>query len=78
MYVLYEKYCDKISYETFKKIYKHKTYLNIEPTVAEYPDNAAFSNQFCGNGKLNYAEVCELREKYVQGIYWKTVYKDYK
>ena len=39
MYVLYEQFSDKISYETFKKCYKHQTYKNLNPTVEEYPNN---------------------------------------
>lgn len=78
MYLLYEKYCDKITYGTFKKIYKNKTYLNIEPTVPEYPDNMTFSEQFSTTAKLTYEDVCELREKYAKGIYWEKAYEEYK
>lgn len=78
MYVLYELFCDKISYESFKKIYKHQTYLNIEPTVEEYPNNIQFSGQFSSKAKLDYQEVCELRKKYFEGIYWKEAYKEFQ
>lgn len=78
MYILYDLYSDKISYEAFKKIYKHQTYTNIEPTVAEYPDNITFSNQFSSKAKLTYPQVCELRQQYYQGVYWKDAYEPYK
>lgn len=78
MYVLYDLYSDKISYESFKKIYKNQTYKNIEPTVEEYPNNIAFSGQFSSKAKLSYSEVCELRKQYQQGVYWKDIYKQYK
>lgn len=61
MYVLYDLYSDKISYESFKKIYKNQTYKNIVPTVEEYPNNIAFSGQFSSKAKLSYPEVYELR-----------------
>lgn len=78
MYVLYDLYSDKISYEAFKKIYKNQTYKNILPTVDEYPDNIAFSSQFSSKAKLSYAEVCDLRKQYQSGIYWKKAYEQYK
>lgn len=78
MYVLYNLYSEKISYETFKKVYKNKTYLNIIPTVPEYPNNIQFSSQFSSKAKLGYDEVCELREQYYKGIYWKEAYEKYK
>lgn len=78
MYVLYDLFSDKISYETFKKVYKNKTYLNIKPTVEEYPNNIQFSSQFSSKAKLDYREICELRKKYFEGIYWKEAYKPFK
>lgn len=77
MYVLYEEFSDKISYESFKKCYKHQTYTNLIPKVAEYPYNMEYSAQFSG-GKLEYDEILEIREAYEQGIYWKDVYEKYK
>lgn len=78
MYVLYEDYAEKITYQAFRDIYRDKTYKNIKPTVAEYPYNNEFSAQFATTGKLCYNEVVELREKYNQQIPWREVYEDYK
>ena len=77
MYVLYEQFSDKISYETFKKCYKHQTYKNLNPTVEEYPNNIQYSAQFAG-GKLEYDEVIDIRTRYANGENWKSVYQDYK
>lgn len=73
-YVLYEKFAEKITYETFRNIYLDKTYKNIPPTVDCYPKNFEFSCQF-NNSKLDYGEVVELREAYDKGIYWKDIYE---
>lgn len=78
MYVLYENYCDKISYTAFKEIYKDKTYKEIEPTVEQYPYNLEFSLQFAGKGKLEYNEVKELRQAYENKIFWREKYENYK
>lgn len=78
MYLLYELYVDKITYTAFKKIYHHQTYLNIEPTVPEYPYNAEFTAQYTSNGKLNYEDICNIRKQYAKGIYWEDVYNQYK
>ena len=77
MYILYSDYSDKISYETFKKIYHHQTYTNLTTNTEEYPYNREFSNQFHGNG-LEYDEVIKLRKAYAEGIYWKKLYPFYK
>lgn len=77
MYVLYEEFNDKISYETFKKCYKHQTYTHLPISIAEYPYNLEFSSQFKKNG-LEYDEVIEIRNRYNNKEYWKNVYKDYK
>lgn len=77
MYVLYEDFKDKISYEQFKKLYHHETYTNLKTDTPEYPYNWEFSNQFCSNG-LEYDEVISIRERYKNGEYWREVYKDYK
>ena len=77
MYVLYDLFCDKISYESFKKIYHHQTYTNLTTTVNEYPYNFEFGNQFTNN-PLEYDEIVSLRERYANGEYWRDVYKDYK
>ncbi len=74
--VLYEEFCDIISYETFKKVYLNKTYTNIEPTSEIYPFNFEFSSQF-NNGKLTYSEVVELRNQYNNKVFWRDAYTDY-
>lgn len=74
-YVLFEEFSDRISYETFLKCYNHKTYKNLIPKVEPYPHNREFSSQFT-SAKLEYPEVVELREKYSQGVYWKTLYNE--
>lgn len=78
MYVLYEEFSQKISYESFKKCYKHQTYTDLIPAVEEYPYNFEFSNQFNSNSKLEYDDVVDLRERYKKGEYWKDVYQLYK
>lgn len=77
IYILYEDFNEKISYEQFKKLYHHKTYTNLTTSTQEYPYNTEFSAQFSGGG-LEYDEVCKLRERYAKGDYWRDVYKDYK
>ena len=77
MYILYDYVSDKISYESFKKLYHHQTYTNLTTTVNEYPFNREFSNQFISN-ILEYDEVVSLRKRYAKGEYWKDVYQDYK
>lgn len=76
MYVLYEEFVDKISYEAFKKCYKHQTYKNLTPSVEEYPNNIQYSAQFAG-GKLEYDEIVDIRTRYNNGEHWKNVYQDY-
>lgn len=78
MYILYEEFLDKISYETFKKCYKNQTYSHLIPAVSEYPYNMEFSNQFTSSNALEYDEVLDIRERYNNGEYWKKVYEDYK
>lgn len=78
MYILYEDFSQKISYEAFKKCYKHQTYTNLIPSVEEYPYNFEFSNQFNSNSKLEYDDIIDLRERYQKGEYWKDVYQLYK
>lgn len=77
MYLLYEEFCDKVSYNVFKECYKHQTYTHLPITVAEYPYNMEYSNQF-SVGKLEYDQVIDIRTRYNQGEYWKKVYEDYK
>lgn len=77
MYILYEEFSNKISYAVFKKVYKHKTYTNLQTSTAEYPYNMEFSCQFT-SGPLEYDDVIELRKRYANGEYWKEVYKDYQ
>lgn len=76
MYALYEDFKDKISYESFKKLYHHNTYTNLSTKVQEYPYNWEFGNQFCSKG-LEYDEVIDIRKRYQNGEYWREVYKDY-
>lgn len=77
MYVLYDEFSEKISYETFRKIYHNQSYTNLTTNIQEYPYNFEFSNQFLQGG-LEYDEVVELRKRYAAGEYWKDVYQDYK
>ena len=74
--ILYEEFCDIISYDTFKKVYLNKTYTNIEPTSEIYPFNLEFSSQF-NSGKLTYSEVVELRKQYNNKVFWRDAYTDY-
>lgn len=76
MYLLYEEFSDKLSYEQFKKCYKHQTYTHLPISVAEYPYNREYSLQFIG-GDLEYDEVVDIRTRYNNGEYWKNVYQDY-
>lgn len=78
MYVLYDEYSEKISYEQFKKIYHHQTYKNLISHSEEYPYNFEFSNQFSSGNKLDYDEICSIRKRYNNSEYWLDVYKDYK
>jgi hypothetical protein len=78
MYELYELYNEKISYDTFKKIYHNQTYTDIVPTVDEYPYNLEYSNQFTSNNKLDYNDIIYLREQYEKGVYWREVFKKYQ
>lgn len=77
MYVLYDDFSHKISYETFKKCYHDLTYKNIPSTSEEYPYNFEFSCQFNGS-PLDYSDIVFLREQYNKGVYWREVYKQYK
>lgn len=76
LYVLYDSFSDKISYEAFKKVYDDTTYKNIKPTVDPYPYNFEFSNQFTSGNKLDYDEVVNLRKKYAAQIPWRKVYEE--
>lgn len=77
IYLLYEDFNEKISYEAFKKIYHHITYTNLTTSTSEYPYNREFSCQFT-SGPLEYDDVVKLRERYSNGEYWREVYKDYR
>lgn len=77
IYLLYEDFNEKISYEAFKKIYHHVTYTNLTTSTSEYPYNREFSCQFT-SGPLEYDDVVKLRERYSNGEYWRGVYEDYK
>ena len=75
--MLYEDFNNKISYESFKKVYHHITYTNLNTSVSEYPFNRDFSCQFT-SGPLEYNDVIDLRIRYANGEYWRKVYEDYK
>lgn len=75
-YILYDEFCDKITYGAFKDIYLNKTYQDILPTVEPYPYNLEFSCQFC-NSKLNYTDIVNIRTAYANGEYWRDIYKQY-
>lgn len=78
MYVLYDDFSSKISYSEFKEIYNHRKFKHLSTTTEKYPYNLEFSNQFTSKNKLDYDEVIDLRTRYNNGEYWKTVYQDYK
>lgn len=78
MYVLYDEFSSRISYKQFKQIYNHKCYKHLSTNVEKYPYNIEFSNQFTSNNALEYDEVVELRIRYNNGEYWRSVYEDYK
>lgn len=78
MYVLYDEFSSRISYQQFKQIYNHKCYKHLSTNVEKYPYNIEFSNQFTSNNALEYDEVVELRIRYNNGEYWRSVYEDYK
>lgn len=78
MYVLYDEFSSRISYKQFKKIYNHKCYKHLSTNVEKYPYNIEFSNQFTSNNALEYDEVIDLRIRYNNGEYWRSVYEDYK
>lgn len=77
MYVLYDKFCDKISYSQFKKIYHHGAFTNFVAHSEMYPYNFEFSNQFTSGNFLEYDEVVDIRTRYNNGEYWESVYQDY-
>ena len=74
-YVLYEKFSEKINYQTFLNIYNDNSYKGIKATVPCYEHNLEFSCQFI-NSKIDYGDVVELRNFYKQGVYWKKLYKE--
>ena len=74
--VLYEDFCDIITYQAFKNVYLDQTYINIRPTSEIYPFNLEFSCQF-NRGKLTYSEVIELRQQYNNKVFWRDAYTDY-
>lgn len=77
MYVLYEEFNTKISYEEFKQIYNNKKFKHLTTTTQVYPYNFEFSCQFNGSS-LDYGDIVYLREQYAKGKYWKEVYQEYK
>lgn len=78
MYILYDEFSEKLSYEQFKKVYHHQAYCNLVSHSEEYPYNCEFSNQFTSGNKLDYDDVCKIRQRYANGEYWLDVYKDYE
>lgn len=77
MYVLYDEFSDKITYNQFRKIYHHQVYKNLETNVDEYPYNFEFSCQF-NSGNFEYDDIVDIRNRYNKGEYWKDVFEDYK
>ena len=77
IYILYEQFQDKLSYEQFKKVYHNKAYTNLTTNTPEYPYNREFTSQFSAGG-LEYDEVISIRERYANGEYWRDVYRDYQ
>lgn len=77
IYVLYEEFSPKITYEAFKKCYRNETYLDVKPTVEQYPNNLEYSSQFNAS-TLEYDEVIDLRTQYNNKIYWRDAYAKYK
>lgn len=77
IYLLYDEFTDKLSYDAFCKVYHHITYKNLQTNVDEYPYNREFACQFT-SGPLEYDDVVKLRQRYANGEYWKEVYKDYR
>ena len=78
MYVLYNEFSEKITYDAFKRCYKHQTYTHLTPHAEEYPYNFEFSCQFNNNFLLDYDDIVFLREEYQKGTYWKILYEHYK
>lgn len=77
MYELYDRFSEIISYNQFRKIYNHKVYLEILPTVEPYAYNMEFGCQF-NNGNFTLEEIKSIRKEYSQGIHWKEAYKEYR
>lgn len=77
LYVLYDEFSDRISYEEFRAIYNGKKFSHLTTTTPIYPYNVEFSSQFTSS-KLDYDEIVSLRKRYNQGEYWKNVYQEYK
>lgn len=77
LYVLYEEFNSKISYEEFKQIYHNKKFKHLTTKTQIYPYNFEFSCQF-SSSPLDYGDIVYLREKYNEGKYWKDVYQEYK
>lgn len=78
MYVLYEEFNEKLSYDAFKNVYHHNTYTNLSTSTPEYPYNIEFSAQFTSGNKLDYEDIVELRKRYSNLEYWEDVYRDYQ
>ena len=77
LYVLYEDFNDKISYDEFKSIYHHKKFRHLTTETPIYPYNIEFSCQF-NSSPLDYGDLVYLRESYSKGIYWRDIYKEYQ
>ena len=76
IYLLYNEFSDKLTYEQFYKLYHHETYTNLSTNTKEYPYNREFSCQFT-SGKLEYDDIVNIRKRYAAGEYWRDVYNDY-
>ena len=77
IYILYDQFSDRIAYDTFRKIYHHQTYKNLNTNKEIYPYNREFACQFT-SGPLEYDDVVRLRIRYNNGEYWRDVFEDYK
>ena len=77
LYLLYEDFNQKLSYEQFKKIYHNKAYPQIQPSVEEYPFNFEYSCQF-NSSPFTPQDIIYFRESYNNGVHWKQVYEEFK
>ena len=76
-YLLYDLFCDKMSYGYFLQIYRDEVRKEIRPTVEMYPNNLAFSCQFIKT-KFTYEDIVNIRIAYAELKDWKELYPLYK